>query len=65
MAEIKSKPDAPPVEKAAVFTKEQILSSKKYRAQRDLLSAVLEGTKPYTHGDVKQIIEEFMKGEVN
>jgi len=43
------------------FTKEQILKSKKYRDQRDLINALLVNGRSYTLNDVDSMIEKFMK----
>jgi len=43
------------------FTKEQILKSKKYRDQRDLINALLVNGRSYTLDDVDIMIEKFMK----
>lgn len=45
----------------AEFTKEQILKSKKYTEQRDLISALLENDKSYSLAEVDEMIEKFMK----
>lgn len=45
----------------AVFTKEQILKSKKYRGQRDLINALLVNESSYTLSTVDQMIDKFMK----
>jgi hypothetical protein len=47
-------------EKAA-FTKEQIVSSKKYAERRDLLNVLLTDDKSYAHAEVEKLIDEFMK----
>lgn len=45
------------------FTKEQLVSSEKFRENRDLLEAVLdEGT--YTVSEVEKKISGYKKGEV-
>ena len=48
----------------AVYTKGKILSSGKYAARRDLLSALLKDGEAYTHAEVDKLIEKFMKGKV-
>ncbi|WP_423230554.1 hypothetical protein [Oxobacter pfennigii] len=48
-----------------LYTKQQFLSSKKYTAgHKDLLSVLLEDKKSYTHEQVKNIAEKFLKKEV-
>lgn len=46
------------------FTKEQLLSSKKYSNRIDLLNVLLEDNVKYSHEKVAQIIDKFMKGKV-
>ena len=46
---------------AVAFTKQQILSAKKYTDRRDLLSVLLQEDKQYTIAEVDQLIDEFMK----
>ena len=48
-----------------VFSKEQILQSKKYRDRRDLLSVLLADNESYSFKAVDDIIKKFMEGEVN
>ena len=48
-----------------VFSKEQILQSKKYRDRRDLLSVLLADQESYSFKAVDDIIKKFMEGEVN
>lgn len=54
------------VEKVAEdkFSKKQIVSSKRYRNNVDLLNAVLKDNKTYTLKEVNEIIEKFKKGKV-
>lgn len=47
-----------------LFTKEQILASKKYSNRRDALGAVLVDSKTYTLEQVDSLLEKFMKGKV-
>ena len=47
-----------------VFSKEQIVNSKKYANRRDLLGALLENGKKYTFEQVDAIIDKVMKGKV-
>ena len=46
------------------FSKESLLRSQKYADYRDILSALLEDGKAYTHGEVDGFIEGFRKGTV-
>ena len=47
-----------------VFTKEQILASKKYKNRRDVLGAILKDGASYTLEQVDSLLEKFMKGKV-
>lgn len=55
---------AAPAPAEAVYTKEQLASSKRYANRRDLLSALLESGKTYTLTEVDALINKFMKGAV-
>lgn len=46
------------------FTKEKILSAKRYRNRVDLLGVILKDGKDYTFDEVDSLLENFMKGEV-
>ena len=47
-----------------VFTKEQLMNSKKYRDSADLIGAVLVSGQTYTFKQVDTEIEKFMKKEI-
>lgn len=47
-----------------VFTKEALLNSKRFRKQRDMVSALLRDGEEYTISEVDTIIEKFKKGKV-
>lgn len=47
------------------FTKKQLISSKLFRNNQDVLSAMLEDNKEYSESEAQEIIEKFMKGKVN
>ena len=49
----------------AVFLKEQIYESKKYRNCKDIVEAILEDDKEYTIKEVDALIEEFRGKVVN
>ena len=51
-------------EKTAVFSKAQILQSKRYANRRDLLTAVLSEDITYTDKEIESKINEYMKGKV-
>lgn len=46
------------------FTKEQLVTAKRYANRRDALCALLEDGKQYTHADVEKALEDYMKGKV-
>lgn len=46
------------------FTKEDILSSKRWRRAYDVLKVILEDGKEYTEKEVKRALEAFEKMEV-
>ena len=48
----------------AVYTREQVMSSQRYAARRDLVSVLLESGKSYTLAEVVALINKFMKGAV-
>lgn len=48
-----------------LYSKEQILSSKKYTNRRDALGVILVDDKMYTKEEVESLLEKFMKGKVN
>ena len=47
-----------------VFTKEQLLNSKKYRESADIVGAVLVSGQTYTFKQVDAEIDKFMKRKV-
>jgi hypothetical protein len=48
----------------ARYTKDQLIRSEKYRNQRDLLSALLDGKKVYSVEEAEEIMNQFLKGRV-
>lgn len=46
------------------FTKEQLLSSERFRNKRDLLNALLRENKLYAVSQAEEMIEIYMKGKV-
>lgn len=46
------------------FSKKQLVSSKKYAFQRDVLNALLKEGRVYTFDEVDQQLNDFMKGKV-
>lgn len=55
---------APPVSNVPVFTKRNILTFQRYANRRDLLSILLKDGQEYTHDQVQNLIDNFMKGKV-
>lgn len=51
-------------EKPDVFTKDQVLSSKRYEDKKDAISVILEAGKSYSLTDVDALVDKFMKGKV-
>ena len=49
----------------SAYTKEQILSAKKYKNRRDALGVILVDGETYTLETVDSLLETFMKGKVN
>jgi len=47
----------------AKFSKQQILSAKKYAERRDLLSVLLADDKSYALAEVDKLIDEFLTKE--
>lgn len=56
--------EEPSKETEVLFTKEQLLASKRFQTRRDLLNALLFSEKQYTIGEVEQSIEQYLKGKV-
>ena len=48
-----------------LYSKEQILNSKRYLNRRDALGVILADDKMYTKEEVDSLLEKFMKGKVN
>lgn len=46
------------------YRKQQILTFQRYAARRDLLEALLKDGETYTHDQVQNLIDDFMKGTV-
>lgn len=49
---------------AAKFTKEQLITAKKFKDRKDALGAVLEDNKTYTVSEAEKLLDNFMKGQV-
>ncbi|WP_024832386.1 hypothetical protein [Ruminiclostridium josui] len=48
-----------------IFSKEQIISCKRYAGRKDLLNVLLESNKMYSFDEVDNSINNFLKGKVN
>lgn len=46
------------------FTKQALYESKRYREQKDLLMALLDDKKTYSHEEADKAINEFLNKEV-
>ncbi len=66
MAEKKTRKAAAPVAGKAesLFSKEQLLSSKRFEGRKDIINALLSPDKQYTISTVEQMVEKYMKGKV-
>ena len=53
-----------PVPAPDTFTKEAILKSKRWAFRRDALSFLLDDGMEYSHTDVENILNNYMKGQV-
>ncbi|MBQ8765405.1 MAG: hypothetical protein IJZ16_01240 [Clostridia bacterium] len=53
------------IEQNVAYTKEQILSSRKYENRRDILGVLLRNDENYTFEKVDSLLDKFMKGKVN
>lgn len=49
----------------AVYTKQQLLTSSRYKGKADLLEALLEDEKKYSFQETDETIDFYMKGKVN
>lgn len=46
------------------FPKKDLVNSKRFRDERDIVSALLEDGKEYTISEVEAMITKYMKGKV-
>lgn len=46
------------------FSKKQLLTAARYADRKDLLSAVLEDGKEYTHDEAQALMDNYLKGKV-
>lgn len=47
-----------------LYSKEQIIASKKYSNRKDILNVLLKADEEYSFSRIDEIIEEFMNKEV-
>lgn len=47
-----------------LYSKEQIIASKKYSNRKDILNVLLKDNEEYSFSRIDEIIEEFMNKEV-
>lgn len=59
----KLKPE--PKKAPALFTKNQLVSSEKYKDRKDALNVLLSDDKNYSFEETDKILNDFMKGKVN
>lgn len=64
MSTRKKKVEGEEVLENVTFSKEQILSSKRYRDKKDLVNVLLKNEKSYSLDQVDDLIDKFMKGKV-
>lgn len=48
----------------AVFDKQQLVKSKRFKRYSDILEAVLQDGKKYTVAEAEKAVDKFMKGKV-
>ena len=53
-----------PASAEPVFTKEQLVHSKAFSHQKDILMAILDADKTYTKAQVEKLVSEFLKRKV-
>ena len=46
------------------FSKEQLVKSKMFNGQQDLLNTILDEDKQYTLNEVASMVEKYLKGKV-
>ena len=61
----KTKAKEKEIEQISAYSKEQILTSKKYENRRDILGVLLADGNEYTFDDIESLLDKFMKGKVN
>ncbi len=61
----KQQAQAPGAADALRYTKADLLNSKRFRHQRDLITALLDENKTYAIEEAEALIGRFLKGQVN
>lgn len=51
-------------DEVVMFTKEQIISSKRYMHNKDIINVVLHNNQSYTLKEVDELIQKFMEKKV-
>lgn len=64
MNDIKEKKSETVTAKEAVFSKSQLISSKRYADKKDALSVLLSDDKTYSVSETDRILNDFLKGKV-
>lgn len=54
----------PVAEQVSKFSKEQMISAKRYSNRKDLLHVVLKDDQLYSFEEVDKLVDDFMKGKV-
>lgn len=60
----KVKPAVNEGDSLVTFTKQQLVSSKKFAEKKDLLNALLVDDRSYSMAEVEEILDGFLKGKV-
>jgi hypothetical protein len=61
---VKKKDESKQEAEIVTFTKEQIVSAKRYMHKKDVVNVVLKDGQSYTLEKVDELIDNFMKGKV-
>lgn len=59
------KPNPEKTKIPVLFTKNQLVSSEKYKDRRDALNVLLNDSRSYSFEETDKILQDFMKGKVN
>lgn len=60
----KAKPTVSKGDFPVTFTKQQLVTSKKYAEKKDLLNALLVDDRSYSMAEVEETLDGFLKGKV-